>query len=516
MSLEIVISSPLLSTAVIIAALVIVYLARLNEILRGTPDDVKKLSPSRWSESVPLLRETYRRLEAEPITTNSYAQRIPPKLERRYIVTGGSGLVGGYIVLQLLERGQSPESIRVIDFRAPSREDMGRGPASRVDFAQADISSAESTERAFSKPWGLKLRKLPLTVFHTAAVIVPSDRSKLEYAFCEAVNVQGTQHIVDAAKRAGADILVSTTSASISIRPVELWVAPWNIASSSDSRWPRNYHQVLDEQDFWLPLRRHEEYYANYPASKAAAERIVCGANSESLRTGCIRPANGVYGNPTDNTVGGPLNSGTYPTWTSHIVQSFVHGINAAIAHLDFEAILTSPRSSRLPQAGRPFVVTDPNPPITYSDLYFLIKTLAVTPFRTIPLPLVPMILLSYVIEGYSLLRLKWPILFRVLPPISGDIKHLKPALFTICTHLVASNDTASRPVKLGGLGFTGVLTTLEGMTQEVVEWNRVHQAVGTKDVTYRSSVSLAEEIQKATRAGSSGLNEETKYAMMR
>ncbi|KAK0632487.1 hypothetical protein B0T14DRAFT_34574 [Immersiella caudata] len=500
MSLQIVASSPLISAATVISALLVVYLVGLNQLLSGVPENVRKLSPIRWS--IPLLRKTYQRLEAEPITTRSYAQRIPPKLERRYIVTGGSGLVGGYIVLQLLERGQPPESIRIIDFRSPTRDDK---LVRRVDFVQADISSAESTERAFSKPWNQKFRNLPLTVFHTAAVIVPSDRSKLEYAFCESVNVFGTRHVVDAAKRAGADILVSTTSASISIRPVKLWVAPWNIFSKSDSRWPQNYQQILNEEDFRQPLRKHDEYYANYPASKAAAERIVCEANCESFRTGCIRPANGVYGNPTDNTVGGPLNSSTFPTWITHIIQSFVHGANAAIAHLDFEAILTSPASSKSAQAGRPFVVTDPNPPITYGDLYFLIKTLAVTPFRTISLPPVPMVLLSYLVEGYSLLRLKWPAVCWILPAISGDVKHLKPALFTICTHLIASNDTASQPVKSGGLGFSGVFTTLEGMTQEVVEWNRVHQAAGTKDVTYQSSVSLAEEIQKATRAGSNG-----------
>jgi hypothetical protein len=174
------------------------------------------------------------------------------------------------------------------------------------------------------------------------------------------------------------------------------------------------------------------------------------------------------------------------------------------------------PESSKLPQAGRPFVVTDPNPPITYRDLYFLIKTLATTRFRTIPLQPLPMILLSYIIEGYSLIRLNWPLLRWVLPPVAGDVKHLKPALFSICTHLVASNDLVSRPVKAGGLGYKGVLTTLEGMTQEVVEWNRVHQSAKEKTVTYRSSVSLAEEIRRATRAGNSGLNEEGKYAMMK
>jgi nucleoside-diphosphate-sugar epimerase len=188
---------------------------------------------------------------------------------------------------------------------------MLRGPATQVDFVQTDISSATATEAAFTKPWHPSAAHLPLTVFHTAAVIVPSDRSRLLSGFCEAVNIGGTQNVVDAARRAGADVLVSTTSASISIRPVGLWVSPWMMWSRQS---PRGYWQVLDEKDFFEPLRRHDEFYANYPASKAAAERTVCAANSRVLRTGCIRPANGVYGNPTDNTVGGALAKAVLPT----------------------------------------------------------------------------------------------------------------------------------------------------------------------------------------------------------
>jgi nucleoside-diphosphate-sugar epimerase len=183
------------------------------------------------------------------------------------------------------------------------------GPVSDVDFVQTDISSSESTERAFAKPWHPSVAHLPLTVFHTAAIITPSDRSKLVYGFCEAVNVRGTQHVVRAARRAGADIFVSTTSGSINIRPVEYWVPPWKMWSS----WPRNFFQLLDEADFFQPLRPHHQFYANYPVSKAAAERIVCEANTKVFRTGCIRPANGVYGNPTDNTVGGALHKSIFP-----------------------------------------------------------------------------------------------------------------------------------------------------------------------------------------------------------
>ncbi len=107
------------------------------------------------------------------------------------------------------------------------------------------------------------------------------------------------------------------------------------------------------------------------------------------------------------------------------------------------------------------------------------------------------MILISYPIEWYSMARAKFPALRRVLPPITGDIKHLKPAIFSICTHLFATNTTASRPVAEGGIGYKGIMTTLEGMTQEVIEWNAEHKDPSGPKKVYRSSVALAEEIQK-------------------
>lgn len=179
-------------------------------------------------------------------------------------------------------------------------------------------------------------------------------------------------------------------------------------------------------------------------------------------------------------------------------MQSFVHGINVAIAHLDFEAVLASPESASSPQAGRPFVITDPNPPITYGDLYLLLQTLAVTPFRAVVLQPVMMVLLSYAIEWYTLLLVKHPLLRKVLPEPTGEVKLLKPGIFSICTHLVASNAAASQPVAAGGLGYTGVLTTLEGMTQEVLEWNQDHRDAGGAIKSYQTSVSLADEIASA------------------
>ncbi|KAH7326259.1 hypothetical protein B0I35DRAFT_422272 [Stachybotrys elegans] len=468
----------------------LIYLARINYLLKQVPVEVQKFLGPGWTEG--QLRVTYQELQERPLV---FTDRIPPKLERRYIVTGGNGLVGGFIVLQLLTRGTPPMNIRILDIRRSERNDMAKGLAKEVEFIQTDISSAAAVNAAFKKPWDSSIAHLPLTVFHTAAVIIPSDRSKFLCAFPEAVNIRGTQNVLAAAIAAGSDIFSATSSASISIRPVEPFVF-W-------AREPKYFWQILDERDFFQPLRTHDEFFGNYPASKATAERLICNANTRSFRTGCIRPGNGVYGNPTDNTVGGPLSSSVFPTWIPHIVQSFVHGANVAVAHLQHEAVLVS---NDAPQAGRPFVVTDPNPPISYKDLYNLISTLSVHPFRTIILPPALVLVLSYAIEWYRLLPYRFPLLKAFHIALGGDVKHLQPGLFSICTHLVAKDEDARKPVKEGGLGYEGLVTTLQGMVWEVLEWNREHmgenERVGRKSVgkkrTYTMSVSLADKLQRS------------------
>lgn len=68
------------------AFVIIAYLVRVNQQLSGTPVEVKRLGGSRWTPE--LLEKTYERLQHEPI---EYAHMLPPRLDRRYVVTGGSG-----------------------------------------------------------------------------------------------------------------------------------------------------------------------------------------------------------------------------------------------------------------------------------------------------------------------------------------------------------------------------------------------------------------------------------------
>jgi nucleoside-diphosphate-sugar epimerase len=190
---------------------------------------------------------------------------------------------------------------------------MLKGLASKVAFIQTDISSESSTKAAFEELWPRKVSSLPLTVFHTAAVINPHDRSKSLFHRVSAVNINGTANVLSSAKAAGADVFIATSSGSVAVWPANFWIPLWK-------QWPDGYLQVFNEDDACKPLRPHEEFFGNYAVAKAHAERLVLKANSETLRTGCIRPVNGIYGNKYDQTAGNYLGRGDVPTYVySHL-----------------------------------------------------------------------------------------------------------------------------------------------------------------------------------------------------
>ena len=211
-------------------------------------------------------------------------------------VDGLVGLVGGSIVSQLLARGELLESIRMLDIREGLWHLKENETFTKCQFIKTNIASLDSTITAFKAPWPPSVASSPLTVFHTAVVIRPMERSLLVYERCSKVNVDGTTNIITAAKEVGADILIATSSGSISIQPVNLWVAPW-------TKWPKHFFQLYDESDAYGPERPHNNFFSNYAASKAVMERMVMKENSPNLKTGCIRPASGVYGNELDHNV---------------------------------------------------------------------------------------------------------------------------------------------------------------------------------------------------------------------
>ncbi|KAK4128858.1 NAD(P)-binding protein [Parathielavia appendiculata] len=454
------------------AFIVLAWLWRINAAMQSVPESARQASPRRWTERE--LRDTYERLKQKPL---DFVKLLPPRLDRRYVVVGGSGLVGGDIVLQLLQRGESPECIRVVDFVPLNRRDM-IGKVAGCDFVKADISSRSSVDAAFSKPWPESVVKKPLTVFHTAAAVRPQERSLLIYHRISAVNRDGAVNVLKASRAAGADIFIATSSASVSIVPPKFWIWPWQ-------RTPVNYLQIANERDFDASLRPHDRFFSNYAYSKAEAERAVCNANEPTFRTGTIRPGNPIYGQKTDPVLGIVLRMRDNVTWISHIVQNFVNSRNVALAHLQFEAALALPKgnpnnanptTTTMPAcAGRTFNVTDLGPPPSFADVYCAAQTLSATPVRVTQQNPIMLFLLAHAIEAWCLLLARLPFLtawFGWREP-SGPIHMLQPSVFSVSCHTLVDDSLARKSVAEGGIGYRGGCTTIEGICEQILEWNR-------------------------------------------
>ncbi|KAI5861666.1 NAD(P)-binding protein [Durotheca rogersii] len=463
----------LLGALAAVLAIGILWVGKLNATLKKTPPEVLAVSPHRWTEAE--MRAVYDRIRAKPV---DWASHLPPRAtlagggDRRYIITGGSGGVGGTIVLHLLARGHPPEALRIVDFRPPDRPELTTGAVARVDFVRADITSATGTTAAFDAPWPAAVRDLPLTVFHTAAVISHADRSMITYERVRGVNVDGVRHVLDAARAAGASVFVSTSSASVAYRPVEYWGNPLR-------RWPRNYWQAIDEADFARPLRPHPQFFGNYAYSKAVAERIIAEANAPGFRTGIVRPANGIYGttSTTDQIVGYCLRVGTFPSWIRNIIQNFVHAGNVSLGHLAFEAaLLQDDRNGNMPKcAGQAFTVTDDGPPTMFDDVYNLLKVIVATPpIKVIYLQPGLMLVLAYVVELFDLAS-RLPVVGRIVPRPQGSLAMLQPAIFSASTNHIATDTAARRSVEDGGIAYRPLVSTMEGVCQQVLDWNIEH-----------------------------------------
>ena len=150
-----------------------------------------------------------------------------------------------------------------------------------------------------------------------------------------------------------------------------------------------------------------------------------------------------------------------------------------SIAHLLYEQRLLeqSQPNSTLPNiGGQAFVVTDPNPAISFGDIYMLLGTLSKTPISFPDVPPIPLFLLSYLIEAYVFVQYKY--LHWLLPKISGNLAQIQPSLFAISdVHCIANDSRAKRSPEQGGLGYNPPITTLEGMCKELLNWNAKAEA---------------------------------------
>ncbi|XP_044278483.1 3 beta-hydroxysteroid dehydrogenase type 7 [Varanus komodoensis] len=181
-----------------------------------------------------------------------------------YLVTGGCGFLGKHLVQMLLEREPGLAEVRVFDVQL----DESMRQLERVTLVQGDISDLEDVKAAMK---GVDV------VMHTASLVDVWGRVQPEKI--QAVNVQGTQNVIEACVMQGTQYLVYTSSMEV--------VGP---NTKGDPFFRGN------EDTIYEAIHEHP-----YPVSKAKAEQLVIEANGRQMNNGkrlatCALRPTGIYG----------------------------------------------------------------------------------------------------------------------------------------------------------------------------------------------------------------------------
>ncbi|KAG6333481.1 hypothetical protein ID866_5610 [Astraeus odoratus] len=459
------------------------YVVFNDRKLSQLPPAAHIFSPDRFTVLAALA--AFRQQQELPV----HISDLPPKTGRRYIVVGGAGFLGGWIVLQLLQRGEDPRRIRVLDIRLPTRPDLRTGNAQHVAFFQVDISDAKAVSDAFRAPWpeteSTRFDDDGITVFHSAANIRFFERTLALFSRSTDVNYVGTKNVIASSKAIGASVLVYTSSGAVAVRRTRFWLWPWETQ-------PQFWVQVVNDDDNIIP-RRYEHFFSNYAASKRLGEQVVREADrspseqSRTLRTGCIRPGNGIFGPGGDILCGAYLVRKHNLSWVKNILQSYIYVENCALAHLCYEQrLLELERGGTNPDiGGQAFSVSDKGPPCTFGDVHTVLSTLdEECTFSYYSFTL--MLFLAHIIEtlyiSKALLAQSNSVLGRavscMIPSISGDLANLQPSMFAlISVHLIFDDSRARLSPSEGGLGYNGPYTTLQGLCKTADAHLRANRA---------------------------------------
>ncbi|KAJ8087286.1 hypothetical protein PM082_006116 [Marasmius tenuissimus] len=480
----------------------ILYVWLNDKAVRHVPRSVLDLSPRRWTSDD--FKRVVKNLGNEVDTMEERKKvQTPPKTGRRYIIVGGSGFLGGWIVIQLLQRGEDPKKIRILDVRPPVRKDLTAGKAKEVQFVKVDISDKDSVEAAFEAPWpetGYQDAVPEVTVIHTAAIIRFHERHRIFLKMSEKVNVLGTQNIIDAARKIGATALVATSSGSVAhwmpgSQLMWPWQWPWFTNLFGVEHGRSRLVQMLGDQEAGgenesergtLP-KNLEDFATLYSYTKLAAERLVRSAHksptgssgSKLLRTGALRPVNAIYGPGADVFDFYFASGENNVSISEHSYLNQCNVENCALAHLLYEKRLID--SSGPDVGGQAFTITDPGPPITWPDCYLALayfvdhfsKGKAKYGFKPISPTIISVIANineTYYVTRHKMLSSPSTLIRRVgsfIPPLPALLVPLQPSTIGLSTiHPLVDDSRARLPVEKGGLGYVGVVDTMEGIAR--------------------------------------------------
>lgn len=199
-----------------------------------------------------------------------------PATGKAYVVVGGSGLVGRFIVKSLLARGET--LVRIIDVVPPpvSNDQVATGDLSQAEFIKADVTNYESIKDAISRPFGNTGRTAEV-VFHVVAVIRHWERLAYLKHLSHMVNVGGTENVLKVSQELGTVRSFVFTSSTGAYLPPALYM-----------RLGLNSSAVKFGED---PPANMKLATHHYSTTKREADTIVRAADGvKGVRTGVLRP----------------------------------------------------------------------------------------------------------------------------------------------------------------------------------------------------------------------------------
>ncbi|KJE91765.1 hypothetical protein CAOG_002855 [Capsaspora owczarzaki ATCC 30864] len=304
--------------------------------------------------------------------------KLPPTLDchgRTFALTGGGGYFGRRLCSLLLRNGAS--AVHLFDMRIVLPTDLTPDQLARIKTFEGDIRDSVLTESCFR---GVDV------VFHIASYGM-SGKEQLQHKLIYAVNVLGTESVLQAAKRCKVKALVytSTTNVIFCGKPI----------INGDETLP------------YCDLALHTD---NYSRTKSIAEKRVLEVNGSPfeessapavLKTCALRAA-GIYGENEERHF--PRIVGIYQGRpVQHDVRSptnrveFVYVDNLAEAHILAANSLLAPPGFDL-AAGQAYFISDGEPVNNFEFMRPLVEGLGYK-YPTLVLPYTLVFYMAMVIE---------------------------------------------------------------------------------------------------------------------
>jgi UDP-glucose 4-epimerase len=122
-----------------------------------------------------------------------------------YLITGGTGFVGSYVVRDLLGEGKEVVCLQRSGVTPVFREVVGEDNVNKVKIVQADVSNMS---RLFNV---IREHRIDVAV-HLGCIIASTGASEMEPAYALQVNCVGTNNVLEAARLFGLRRVVWTSS----------------------------------------------------------------------------------------------------------------------------------------------------------------------------------------------------------------------------------------------------------------------------------------------------------------